>query len=51
MSLTESLWNELVESLPKGILCRAAEDLLSGSVKDDDLLIVIHRDDRVLSPN
>jgi hypothetical protein len=47
MSLTESLWNELVESLPKRILCRAPEDLLSGSVEDDDLLIVIDRNDAV----
>src|ERR1700677_4645493 len=47
MSFMESIWNELVDTLPEGLCCRAAEDLLCGSVEDDDLLFVIDRNDRV----
>jgi hypothetical protein len=47
MSVTESLWNKLVENLPKGILRRATEDLFCGSVKYNDPLIAIDRDDGI----
>src|SRR6266496_2753283 len=47
MSLTEFLWNELIDGLPKGIFSRAAEDLFCGPVEHDDPLVIIYRNDGV----
>jgi hypothetical protein len=47
MSFPELLWKELVDSPPEGFRGWAAEDLFCGSVKYNDLLLVIDCDDRV----
>src|ERR1035437_8659332 len=47
MSLMESLWDKLIDRLPDGLGCWAVEDLFCGSVKNNDPLLVIDRDDGI----
>lgn len=47
MGFTESLWDELIESLPDSLCCWAAEDLFRRPVENDDPLTAIDRDDGV----